>query len=84
MNDPDWSSSKVSGIEKVADSDICTAQIYDCAPMMSIYRWDKITGSELELKILDRSFLEVVDTERILKKLILSHGSNWKAIDLVT
>ena len=39
---------------------------------------------ELGLKILDRRFLEVVGTRRVLRKLVLSHKSNWKVIDLVT
>ena len=31
---------------------------------------------ELGLKILDRRFLEVVGTRRVLRKLVLSHKSN--------
>jgi len=66
---------------KVVDSNIHTAWMYDCAPMIAICGWEEILSSKLLL--LDSGSSEVMDTIEVLEKLVLLCEFNWKVINLV-
>ena len=40
-------------------------------------------GLELGLEVLNRNFLEMVDTGRVLERLVFFYKSNWKVMDPV-
>jgi len=57
--------------------------MYDCALMIAIYEQEKIANLELKLETLSRNSLRVINTRRILERLVLSYKSDQKVIDLI-
>ena len=51
--------------------------------MIAIYEQEKIANLELKLETLSRNSLRVINTRRILERLVLSYKSDQKVIDLI-
>jgi len=56
--------------QKIVDSEICTAQTYNHVLIIAICEQKKVLDLRVRMIVLSRSFLGIVDTRRILGRLV--------------